>query len=96
MEQLNNLVVTYKKNLLDILPSSTGSQKNYTDYIKKAETLKQDLYDTLVQVNLLVDKSKTLVPLTMRKLKLKYPYNKSKCLIAFKSTQVKDLIKNDN
>ena len=75
-----------KVNISTILSNSTPN--NYLDNIEKIELLKKEFLLISNQIENLVIKCNQLTPFKLRRQKLKYPYNKCKCLIPYKRSQI--------
>jgi dystonin len=85
-KQLNESLNQLKKNLLHLLSNSKA--KNLTESITRTEDFKVNLLNLKLKIDKLILKSKSLIPLRSRKLKLKPPFNVCKSLITFKNDQI--------
>lgn len=83
-----------KTGLSNILTSSSGDfgvgvARNSVDSIEKMRQLRRELDSVHVEIDKLLAHSQRLTPFTMRRQKLKPPYNRCKCLIPYKKSTVK-------
>lgn len=67
---------------------TSSSQKNYVESIEKIDQIKKELQSISTSLDSLHKKSKQLTPFSLRRQKLKSPYNKCKCLINYKKSQL--------
>lgn len=66
----------------------SDESKNSVESIEKMGNLRRELDLVRAECEDLLNKSHRLVPFTMRRLKLKSPYNRCKCLIPYKKATV--------
>jgi hypothetical protein len=58
------------------------------DNIEQIESIKKDLFKMNERIQSLLKRCENLTPFKLRRQKLKSPYNKCKCLINYKKSQV--------
>jgi hypothetical protein len=85
-EKLENVKQLFASTL------SASSAKNHLESIDKIEAIKSELIQNLKpEIDSLVEKSRRLTPFSLRRQKLKQPYNRCRCLIPYKKTMVTKL-----
>jgi hypothetical protein len=62
--------------------------KNYIENMIKVDSFRGELANLNALVDRLLDKAKQITPFTLRRQRLNAPYNKCRCLIPYKKTQV--------
>ena len=85
IKELNSLIDSSKRKLLDVLSNSCPN--TYLDNIEKTEQIKNSLQIDMASIDDLVHRSRSIKPFSLRKQKLRSPKNKCKCLVDFTNSE---------